>query len=149
MKAKIVEIVVLALFISGIFLWDKIQLSWGIFKINQLAHIIIALLVFVVLLIPFIISHIKEHKKIIMKKRKGHLKRKQTGYGIFLGLSILAIFLTGIYLFFIGNRGGDIYGQYSLDIHFYGSFLLMFLLFYHSYFLGRRLHHKYKEGNKC
>lgn len=150
MKAKFIEIMTWILFFSGIALWDKIEISRGLFKFDQLSHILVALVLFIFVLLPFVYKHLSEHKKMILKKRKGHLKRKQITLGSILGLSLIAVFATGVYLFLVGNRGGDIYGMYSLEIHFYGSFILTFLLFYHSYYLGRRVHHKHvKKEKKC
>ena len=74
------------------------------------------------LIIPFVNIHVYQHRvKNKIKSTNGWL----------LGITLLLITLSGFYLLIIGNRGGDIYGNYSFYIHLYGSFVLMFLLFYH------------------
>ena len=110
------------MFISGILLWDLFDISWEYYSSIQAIHIILSLIVMGMLIIPFVNIHVYQHRvKNKIKSTNGWL----------LGITLLLITLSGFYLLIIGNRGGDIYGNYSFYIHLYGSFVLMFLLFYH------------------
>ncbi len=110
------------MFISGILLWDLFDINWEYYSSIQAIHIILSLIVMGMLIIPFVNIHVYQHRvKNKIKSTNGWL----------LGITLLLITLSGFYLLIIGNRGGDIYGNYSFYIHLYGSFVLMFLLFYH------------------
>ena len=122
MIAIYIKIFMTLLFISGILLWDLFDISWEYYSSIQAIHIILSLIVMGMLIIPFVNIHVYQHRvKNKIKSTNGWL----------LGITLLLITLSGFYLLIIGNRGGDIYGNYSFYIHLYGSFVLMFLLFYH------------------
>ncbi len=131
---RIVQIIILFLFSTGVLLVDEIELSWNYFKIMQLSHIVLSIIFFIVVLIPFVHFHLFKHKKIVLKKRKK--KHKYINSGFFTGIFLFLVFISGIYLFLFGNSG-DIYGKIFLNIHFYSSLLLLFFLFYHSYYLKK------------
>ena len=122
MIAIYIKIFMTLMFISGILLWDLFDISWEYYSSIQAIHIILSLIVMGMLIIPFVNIHVYQHRvKNKIKSTNGWL----------LGITLLLITLSGFYLLIIGNRGGDIYGNYSFYIHLYGSFVLMFLLFYH------------------
>ena len=52
-------------------------------------------------------------------------------------LTLIILLVSGTYLFLWGNRGGDTYGIISNFLHFYLSFFFVYLIIYHSYYLGR------------
>ena len=135
---KFIELMTYVLFITGILLWDSLYISWFIFTISQLVHFIFSIVITVLILFPFIFSHIKKHKDTIIYEKQSYKKRVQTILGILIATSLFILVVSGFYLFFIGNRGGDIYGLISNIVHFYFSFLFLFLIIWHSYFLGRR-----------
>lgn len=137
-KNEKIEITIYLMFITGILLWSQVNLSWEVFKFTQILHVLFSLIVLILFLLPFLKNHLKEHKKTILKRKKTYKKRRQTFLGILIGISLLFLLITGVYLFLWGNRGGDIYGILSNQIHFYLSFFFIFLIIYHSYYLGRQ-----------
>ncbi|MFV0562769.1 hypothetical protein [Malaciobacter mytili] len=132
---KIVQVIILFLFSTGVLLVDEIELSWNYFKIMQLSHIVLSIIFFIVVLIPFVHLHLFKHKKIVLKKKEK--KHKYINSGFFTGIFLFLVFISGIYLFLFGNSG-SIYGEIFLNIHFYSSLLLLFFLFYHSYYLKKQ-----------
>ena len=126
MKTIYISLSVVVMFITGIIQWDIFSLSWKYYNIVQALHIIGSITIFVMLIIPFVNMHTYKYRKNIIGRKKNSIN------GIFLGITLLLITISGFYLFLIGNRGGDIWGIYSFYIHLYGSFLLLFLLWYHS-----------------
>lgn len=140
-KYKLIELTTYIMFLSGFLLWEDLNITWQAYKISQISHILFSLTIMSLLLIPFVISHTNKHKKTIVKTKKSYKKRRQTFLGIFIGFCLLILLCSGIYLLLFGNRGGDIYGIASNLLHFYLSFLFIFLIIYHSYYLGR-------SGNK-
>ncbi len=134
---KTIEIMTYITFITGFLLWEDLGIQWQTFKISQILHFLVSIVITVFLLLPFMFSHVKKHKKTILKSKKSYKKRRQTFLGILMGITLLSLIISGIYLFFVGNRGGDTYGIVSNFVHFYFSFLFAFLIIYHSYYLGR------------
>lgn len=126
MKAIYVSVSVIIMFITGILQWDIFNLPWEYYRILQAVHIISSIVVSLVLIIPFVNMHTYKYRKNIIAGKRNSVN------GIFLGISLLLITVSGVYLFFIGNTGGDILGSYSFYIHLYGSFFLLFFLWYHS-----------------
>lgn len=145
---KIIELATYIMFLSGFLLWEDLNITWQAYKLSQISHILLSLVITSLLLIPFVISHTNKHKKTITKTKKSYRKRRQTFLGILIGFSLLVLLSSGIYLLLIGNRGGDIYGIASNLIHFYLSFIFIFLIVYHSYYLGRRGNKEDKEKLK-
>ena len=122
MMAISVKLFMIIMFITGILLWDLFDISWEYYSPLQAIHIILSLVVMGIFIIPFVNIHVYQHRvKNKIKSTNGWL----------LGIILLLITISGFYLFIVGNRGGDIYGEYSFYIHLYGSILLMFFLFYH------------------
>jgi len=126
------------MFITGILQWDILTIPWFVFSIIQSIHIISSLIVTVLLIIPFVNIHTYKYRKNIVAK-----KRNSTN-GMFLGIALFLITMSGFYLFFIGNRGGDEVGIYSYNIHLYGSFALLLFLWYHSAYSNKNIRRKEK-----
>ncbi|WP_083568621.1 multiheme c-type cytochrome [Arcobacter sp. LA11] len=138
MKTIWIEISIIIMFITGILQWDILDIQWEYFALVQAVHIITSIIVSVVLIIPFVNMHTYKYRKNIVAKRRN------SGNGMFLGIVLLLVTISGFYLFFIGNRGGDEWGVYSFNIHLYGSFLLVFFLWYHSMFSNANIRRKNK-----
>lgn len=134
---KIIELSTYIMFITGFLLWEDLNISWQTYKLSQMSHILFSVIITCLLLVPFILSHAKKHKKTIIKREKSYKKRRQTFLGFLLAFSLILLLLSGIYLLLVGNRGGDIYGIVSNFLHFYFAFLFIFLIITHSYYLGR------------
>ena len=128
MKSIYVEISLIVMFITGIAQWDIFNIGWEQFTFLQALHIIGSIMISVMLIIPFVNMHVFKYRKNIISK-----KRDNKG-GMILGIVLFFITISGFYLFFIGNRGGDAIGVYSFNVHLFGSFLLMFFLWQHTKF---------------
>lgn len=111
------------MFVTGLLQWDVIDIKWEYFRVIQATHIIVSIVVSIFIMIPFVNYHVYQHVVIDKRGSKN---------GWFFGAVLLLITISGFYLFLVGNRGGDTYGSYSFYIHLYGSFLLLFLLFFHT-----------------
>lgn len=118
-------IVILSIFMfaSGFLLLGEISLEWRYFRIAQPIHILLSLFFVVAFLAPFIWTHLQKYAII---------KRVKSPSGWVLLAVILMLVISGIYLFLVGNRGGDLFGEMAFLVHKYGSFLLLPLLFVHA-----------------
>ena len=122
MKALRIKIFLTSMFATGLLLWDVIDVEWEYFRMIQAIHVIGSIIVSILFVIPFVNKHVYAHT--VTKKVKSL-------DGWLLGAILLSLTISGFYLFLVGNRGGDLWGRYSFYVHLYGSFLLIFLLFYH------------------
>lgn len=123
MKTRHIKIYILLIFITGILQLDFLKIDWEYFKYIQALHIVGSVIVTLFLLVPLVNVHVYKH--LIVKK-------ENSINGLLLGIVLFLITASGFYLFLVGNRGGDVFGIYSLDIHLYGSFLLLIALFMHT-----------------
>ncbi len=128
------------MFITGILQWEIFNIQWKYFAPLQAIHMISSLIVCIVLIIPFVNMHVYKYRKKIVTKRRAYVN------GILLGIVLFLVVMSGFYLFFIGNRGGDSFGVYSFNIHLYGSFILLFFLWYHS--ISFKINNKKEKRNK-
>ena len=122
MKTLFLKIFLILMFVSGILLWDIIGVKWEYYRVLEATHIIGSIFISVFLIIPFVNKHLYYHLV---------TNRVHSPDGWIFVIILVSIIVTGFYLFLVGNRGGDIIGRYSFYIHLYGSFFLLFLLFYH------------------
>jgi len=136
LKVIYITTAIVFLFITGILQWNLLEIEWKYFTFFQALHVISALFISFFLIIPFVNIHVYKYKKNINLK-----KRKNLG-AIFLGLILLLITLSGIYLFLFGNRGGDTIGMSSFYIHLYGSFVLIPLLWHHIKYSAAKIERK-------
>ncbi len=116
------------MFTTGIAQWDIFTIEWEYYSALQAVHIISSISISIFLIIPFVNIHVFKYRNNLISKKRNNKN------GMFLGITLLLITLSGFYLFFIGNRGGDEMGVYSYYIHLYGSFLLLFFLWHHTNF---------------
>ena len=123
MKIFNIKVLILIIFFTGILQMDILNISWEKLKLISVIHVFSSLFLFIFYIIPFVNRH--AYKYIVIKKVNSII-------GWVLGFILLLIVLSGVYLFFIGNTGGDIFGIASFNIHLYGSFVLLFFLFYHT-----------------
>ncbi len=121
MKTVFILIDILIMFLSGILLMEFCALSWEYVRILEFIHIIASIVLSVFFLLPFLYRHIKETSRFGRKSLSG------VGFLIFF----IAIIASGVYLFLIGNRGSDVFGVLSYQIHLYGSFVLVIVLLAH------------------
>ena len=123
MKILNIKVLILMIFLSGILQMDILNISWENLKIISIIHVFTSIFLCIFYIIPFVNRH--AYKYIVIKKVNSIV-------GWILGFILFFIVLSGFYLFFIGNTGGDILGIISFNIHLYGSFILLFFLFYHA-----------------
>lgn len=116
------------MFATGIAQWDIFAIEWKYYSTLQAVHIISSITVSALLIIPFVNIHVFKYRNNLIGKKRNNKN------GMFLGITLLLVTLSGLYLFFVGNRGGDEVGMYSYNIHLYGSFLLLFFLWHHTNF---------------
>ncbi|WP_321779559.1 multiheme c-type cytochrome [Sulfurimonas sp.] len=140
MKSIYIEISVILMFLTGILQWDILNIEWEYFTTLQAIHIISSVFVSVILIIPFVNMHLYKYRNNILANRRNSTN------GMILGLTLFLIILSGGYLFFIGNRGGDTIGNYAFLVHLYGSFVLVFFLWYHTAFSKANKRRKKKSA---
>lgn len=122
MRRVFVKIALFAMFLSGIFMYAPFGLSWENFRVVQPLHIVGSILIMLFFMNSFIYRHIR---------RYFFIKKINSPDGWFLLLAFILVTLSGLYLFLVGNRGGDIFGIISFNIHFFGSFVLAALFLWH------------------
>ncbi|WP_457746121.1 multiheme c-type cytochrome [Sulfurimonas sp.] len=110
------------MFITGILQMNFFHLGWSYFRVLEFLHIIGAILLTLFFIIPFLFVHVRESMLVAKQKSIS---------GMLFGLTFITVLLSGVYLFLMGNRGGDEYGVVAYYVHLYGSFVLIFLLFVH------------------
>lgn len=139
MKSIYIQLSIVLMFATGIVQWDVFNIDWGYDSVLQALHIIGSIAVSAFLIIPFVNIHVFKYRNNIISKKRNNRN------GMFLGIVLLLITLSGLYLFFIGNRGGDEIGIYSYYLHLYGSFLLLFFLWHHTNFPYTNLKREQKK----
>lgn len=122
MRRVFVKILFFVMFLSGLFQFEPLGVSWESFRIIQPLHIIVSILIMLLFMNSFVYGHIR---------RYFFIKKVNSIDGWLLFVTLVLISLSGIYLLFVGNRGGDIFGTISFFIHLYGSFVLMALFLWH------------------
>jgi len=122
MRAISIKSFLLLMFVTGILQWNVIDIQWENLTVISVIHAFVSVVISVFLIIPFVNKH--AYKYIVIKK-------VNSMNGWFLGFILLLITLSGFYLFLVGNRGGDMIGIISFNIHLYGSFLLFVLFLIH------------------
>ncbi|WP_294960427.1 multiheme c-type cytochrome [Sulfurimonas sp.] len=123
MKNVYMKILILLMFMSGVFQLSIFNLEWEYFRMVQALHILSSVLIATFLLVPYVNMHTYEYMIV---------KRAKSTSGVILGVLLLFIVASGFYLFFLGNTGGDTIGLISYYIHLYGSFILLYFLFLHA-----------------
>jgi hypothetical protein len=122
MRPLYIKILLFVMFISGVVQLRVIELSWTYFRTTQAVHIIVSIIIMLFLVAPFIYKHIEKYF---------FIKKVRSVEGWLLLVVFFLITISGVYLFIIGNRGGDLFGIVSFNIHLYGSFVLAILFIYH------------------
>nr|MDA3907953.1 multiheme c-type cytochrome [Sulfurimonas sp.] len=123
MKNVYMKILIILMFLSGIFQLSIFGLSWEYFRMVQAVHILSSAFIAIFLLVPYVNMHTYEYMIV---------RRAKSTSGVVLGILLFFIVASGFYLFFVGNPGGDTIGLISYYIHLFGSFILLFFLFLHA-----------------
>ncbi|MFC1235227.1 hypothetical protein [Vibrio sp. F74] len=111
------------MFISGLLLWDRLDVGWQVERITLLLHMLIGLTLFVVIMAPFWLAH----RRLISGSKKAFLRKT----GSIIEWLLVVCTSTGFYLFFFGIPGNTM-GNLMADVHFYSSWLLAPLVFRHA-----------------
>ncbi|MFA5233150.1 MAG: multiheme c-type cytochrome [Sulfurimonas sp.] len=122
MRRVFVKITIFMMFLSGIFMHELFDISWENFRVVQPLHIICSILIMFFFLNSFIYRHIR---------RYFFIKKINSVEGWLLLLAFVLVVFSGLYLFFVGNRGGDMFGTISFNIHLFGSLVLAALFLWH------------------
>ncbi|MBW6488071.1 multiheme c-type cytochrome [Sulfurimonas sp.] len=122
MRRVFVKIALFAMFLSGIFMYEPLRLSWENFRVVQPLHVVGSILITLFFMNSFVYRHIR---------RYFFIKKINSVEGWLLLLSFILVILSGVYLFLVGNRGGDMLGIISFNIHLFGSFVLIALFLWH------------------
>ncbi|MGE4396997.1 MAG: multiheme c-type cytochrome [Sulfurimonas sp.] len=122
MRRLFVKIALFMMFASGILMYEPFKLSWENFRLIQPLHIAGSILIMLFFMDSFIYKHIR---------RYFFIKKINSTEGWLLLLAFVLVTLSGLYLFFLGNRGGDMLGIISFNIHLYGSLALAALFLWH------------------
>ncbi|MDD3475667.1 MAG: multiheme c-type cytochrome [Sulfurimonas sp.] len=124
----IIKILVFVMFVSGVLQWSVIDLSWEDFRVIQVAHILSSIAI-LFLLLPFIYRHIRRYY---------FIKKVNSVNGWVVFVLFILLIASGFYLLLVGNRGGDMFGELSFNVHLYGSFLLIILFIAHAFFSEKK-----------
>jgi len=119
--------------VSGFVIYLNETTDWWS-QLNILGHIFIGIL-FAMLSLPYLFIH--------FKRTLGIRQPVVTLSGLLLALIIIGFIYTGLYLAIAGHHES---GRFYLDLHLYGSVLLMLLLVPHL--LLHRLAKTRKDGNR-
>jgi len=122
-KHKGAETALYLMFFSGLLLWDWIGLDWQFMRFLLFGHMFIGLFVFPFTMLPFWLSH----RKLLLRTRKKSFIRT----GRFIEYLLMLCSFSGVYLIFWGAPGGYL-GWLMQTAHFYSSWLLAPLIFYHA-----------------
>ncbi|MFV0515023.1 MAG: hypothetical protein ACK5MY_15555 [Jhaorihella sp.] len=122
-RSKAAELTIYLLAISGLALWEGFGLAWQFQRTTLTFHLLLSLLVFPVLVVPFWLVH-----RGILKRSDKPLLR-QTGRAIEYGLILLVI--SGLYLTLFGNRG-DAGGRIAYWAHLLPAVPLAVLVVRHA-----------------
>ncbi len=130
MKILYVNLDILFMFISGILLMNYFSIEWSYFRVIEFLHVFGSIVVSILFVLPFLYKHIYESMI-----KMGH----NSISGLLFGFIFILLLISGTYLFLIGNKGGDIYGIVSYNVHLYSSFFLLLFLMLHlkKFFFSR------------
>ncbi len=123
-RSKSAEFTLYFLAFSGLILWNGFTLDWTLVRFSLFVHFIAALFLFSIFVIPFWLSH----RTLYNNSSKQPLRIT----GKILDYAILLMIVSGIYLTFVGNRGGDLSGQISYWTHLIVAIPLTVLVLYHA-----------------
>lgn len=110
------------MFVSGVLQMSIVNIPWEYFRTTEALHILASIVFTLFFVLPFILKHTYE----LM-----YVKKLKSSSGMSFGIVFLLILVSGVYLFVVGNRGGDSLGLYSYYVHLFGSFVLLIILFIH------------------
>ena len=123
MKNLSLTFLVSVMFVSGVLQLKLFGVAWEYFRVIQFVHIFASFAIMLFFIVPFIYGHV--YTLFFVKKRNS-----TNGWMLLLSFALLT--LSGLYLFLVGNRGGDSFGTLSYTLHLYGSFVMIAFFLYHT-----------------
>ncbi|MGF1696190.1 hypothetical protein L4C54_11015 [Vibrio lamellibrachiae] len=122
-RHKWAESLLYIMFVSGVLLWQRIELAWALERWMLLIHMMVGVSIFSIVIGAFWSSH----RSLIQNSNKPFLRKTGT---IIEWLLVLCC-LSGFFLFFFGKTGNTL-SVIIQDIHFYSSWFLAPLVFRHA-----------------
>lgn len=122
-KNKWAESLLYLMFVSGLLLWDAIELSWQVKRLLLPLHMLVGASLFTLVVGAFWSTH----RRLLQRSQKKKLRQT----GAVIEWLLICCCVSGFYLFFAGAPG-DTLGWLMSNLHFYSSWLLAPLVFYHA-----------------
>ena len=122
-RHKFAEATLYLMFISGLILWDFIEVGWEIERVMLISHLLAGLTIFPLIVGPFWASH----RNLMTGSKKRFLRTT----GRLVEFLLIICTASGVYLMLYGNPG-NLTGQLVQDVHFYSSMLLIPVVFRHA-----------------
>lgn len=129
MRRVLVKIFTLLMLASGLALYEPLGLAWESYRVIQPLHIALSILIMLLFMNSFIYRHTRRY--FVIKKINS-----VSGWALVVAFTLVS--LSGVYLLFMGDRGGDGLGILSTIVHLYGSFVLAALFIWHVFLPGRQ-----------
>ena len=121
---KAAEWVAIALFFSGLLLWDAIPVDWAIARWSLIIHLLAGLIVFPLTTGLFWVAH----RRLMLTSNKAFLRKT----GTFLDVIIGTCFVTGLVLTFLGETG-NLPSSLTADAHWLSGLILGPLMLVHAW----------------
>lgn len=121
---KSAEWVAIALFVSGLLLWDAIPVDWAIARWSLILHLLTGLIVFPLTIGLFWVAH----RRLMLTSNKGFLRKT----GTFLDIIIGTCFVTGLALTFLGETG-NLPSRLTADTHWLSGLILGPVMLVHAW----------------
>ena len=118
------EWVVLLLFVSGLFLWERLPIGWPVFRWSLILHVAAGLIIFPLTTGVFWWTH----RKLLVCSDKQFLRVT----GQIVDWLLLICFITGFILAFWGATGNDL-SHWVSDIHWLTGLLMGPLMLRHAW----------------
>jgi hypothetical protein len=111
------------MFLSGVVLWNQIDIPWSLERVFLVIHVLSSLLLFPLMVLPFWLTH----RKLLRSSNKKLLKVT----GVLLDYLLFGCALSGVFLVLEGNRGDDL-GWLIYMVHLVSAFVILPLLIRHT-----------------
>lgn len=114
-KNRAAEWTAIALFVSGLLLWDVLPVEWMIARWSLIIHIIVGILIFPLTTGVFWLSH----RQLMLKSQKPRLRQTGRALDFILG----GCFISGLVLTFLGDTG-NLPASLTSDAHLISGLIM-------------------------
>ena len=121
---KTAEWVAIALFFSGLLLWEAIPVDWAIARWSLIFHLLAGLIIFPLTTGLFWVAH----RRLMLTSNKVFLRKT----GSFLDVTIGTCFVSGLVLTFLGETG-NLPSSLTADAHWLSGLILGPLMLVHAW----------------